>query len=254
MKTFLILFVALWTFAGEPNLASFRTLNGMVYTNVVIVSTNADGIVFKVPGQSGWRKESFTNLPARFQVSAADRQRESETEERINYFRTNDFFVSYGNKLEEAIGKSDEEKLTIYTEAMEMLVKRNEAIGDAARDMDFRRVMDSAAASSAGRPSDQIVEKTKDLEEAQAWEDYRKDRINSAEYRARKLAIEKKYAAGYARMNEVSRMAEARVNAAYLKRVQQMKWESDELVVRLKTLALLVAKVKESIRSETATK
>jgi hypothetical protein len=47
---------------ASTNLVSFETRDGRKYQDVRIVSTNRDGLVIKVPGELGFKKEAFTNL------------------------------------------------------------------------------------------------------------------------------------------------------------------------------------------------
>jgi hypothetical protein len=192
MKALMILLAVL-----SAGAETFTNLEGKVFKNVVIVATNADGIVFKVPGQSGWVKEAFTNLTdaAQFKPKTFITFSEPAT--------TNLFLLEMDRKIKEADEMPDlRTKLNVLIDLMKECT---------ARQADLRDVEQKTADAFSSNfnmtaealPNVRVMERAKEVEREQIWDDYLKNRINGVERAKRLLAWEQKWIALFAKRDGV---------------------------------------------------
>lgn len=254
MKLWLMMVaVTVSSWAASTNLVSFETRDGKHYKDVRIVSTNRDGLIIKVPGELGFKKEMFTNLPPSIASSAKQglpaAKEKTEAETRAQFRATNAFLVKLQAKIDEAVGKEDYAQSEILYDALNMIFDRKIALIDA-RGAVERVIMFEGIAGYGTLPNVKMMEKNKEVEEAQIWDDYRNNRISRLEYKKRERDLEAKYLNAENARAAAGSAHQAAVARKYAGNIRDITWEEEEIEAQRILLTALLDRLREAQKEE----
>ena len=228
---------AVFTRGAETNLVTFETLSGKRYEGVRIVSTNADGLVLKVPGVFGWVKEGFTNLPVRMRPRKVIQIAGTIEDARLSYLATNLSMLQMRMRLEALKEQPNGRRMVEFMDSgTQWMNDRAEALSKNGFDQHLQALEASREKTFAGWETDEKLEKRK-----VDWE-YYQGRMNITERDEEQRRIEKSY----------ERRRENWLRADYAAATQAMLHESAEMarmVWEMEAFAEMSLEVAETARA-----